>query len=164
MRQLDWVSCILQLSYFLEFFDEGYAQAHHADLDKLTKEEVLQHIVDAAPPERMTEVDLDKAKLANWVNVAHTMQSAAINYEPTGIVDSIDVFVAIPLTEVAESMEDWKTNHLSKWIDFSRTAPRFHEVDGAHYTMIGPDHVYSFQRRLKAALQFRGIWGGVGGF
>lgn len=98
--------------------------------------------------------------LETWTNlciVAYSMQYAAVDYEPSGMVDSMDVFVAIPLAEVAKDMNDWKTNHLSKWADFSKTAPRFHEVDGAHYTMIGPDNVYSFQRRLKAVLQYRNI-------
>jgi hypothetical protein len=38
-----------------------------------------------------------------------------------------------------------------------RTPPRFHEVDGADFTMIRPDQADSFAKRLKYALQSRGL-------
>ena len=104
----------------------------------------------------MAELGFDKAKLANWADLANSLQSSATDYEPAGMVESIDVFCAIPLAAVARDMEDWKTNHLGKWADFSRTKPRLHEVDGAHYTMITPTHVYLFQKKLKAALAEKG--------
>jgi hypothetical protein len=113
--------------------------------------------MDVAPADRMTELGLNREKLANWADLAYSLQSSAVDYEPSGMVDSIDVFCAVPLAAVAKNMEDWKTNHLAKWANFSLTTPRFHEVDGANYTMIGPTHVYSFQKRLKRALQERGI-------
>src|ERR1700712_763324 len=105
----------------------------------------------------MAELGLDKEKLTNWADLAYSLQSSATDYEPSGLVESIDVFCAIPLAAVAKDMEDWKTNHLGKWSDFSKTQPKLHEVDGAHYTMISPTHVYSFQKTLKAALTARGI-------
>ena len=69
----------------------------------------------------------------------------------------MDVFYAIPLAMVASSKSEWLENHLSKWDGFVREAPKFHEVDGAHYTMIGPDHVFSFQKKLRAVLTARGL-------
>ncbi|KAM3069225.1 hypothetical protein ACMFMG_010741 [Clarireedia jacksonii] len=157
MRQLDWTNCLLHLSYFLGFFSEEYAHAQHPVLQKLSHSEVLDHVLSVAPRERMEELGLDRVKLANWADLAYSLQSSAVDYEPQGIVKSIDVFCAIPLAAVAKNMEDWKTNHLGKWRDFSEEEPRLHEVDGAHYTMIGPEHVYSFQKRLKGALEARGI-------
>lgn len=84
-------------------------------------------------------------------------QSMAADYEPSGMVDVLDVFHAIPLKTAASSPEDWLENHLSKWKDFCHTEPRFHPVRGAHYTMLGIDHVASFATTLQAALRARGL-------
>ncbi|PQE24149.1 AMP-binding & Acyl- synthetase protein [Rutstroemia sp. NJR-2017a BVV2] len=92
----------------------------------------------------MEELGLDRVKLSNLADIAYSLQNSAVDYEPQGIVQSVDVFRAIPLAGVTQNMEDWKTYHFGKCRDFSEEEPRLHEVDGAHYTMIGPEHVYSF--------------------
>ena len=157
MRQLDWASWVLHLSYFLDFFSEEYAQAMHPILQPLPRDQIIEHVVSVAPAERMQTLGLDARQLRNWADLAYSLQSSATDYEPSGMVDGIDVFCAIPLAAVANYMDDWMANHLGKWADFSRTPPRFHPVDGAHYTMIGPEHVYTFQKTLRAALQARGL-------
>ena len=52
---------------------------------------------------------------------------------------------------------DPRTSCVSKWKGFCRTEVRFHEVGGAHYTMIGPEHVGKFQKTLRLALKARGL-------
>lgn len=85
------------------------------------------------------------------------MQSMASDYNPDGMVDVLDVFHAIPLKMAAASREEWVTKHLSRWRDFCRTEPRLYAVGGAHYTMLGPDHVSGFSLTLQAALKARGL-------
>lgn len=58
---------------------------------------------------------------------------------------------------VANSRETWRDNYLSRWADFVQESPRFHAVDGEHYTMIGADHVASFAQTMMQALKARGI-------
>ena len=72
----------------------------------------------------------------------------AVDYEPVGSLASIDVFFATPLRVVALSRKEWVTEHLSKWQHFSRSKPRFHEVNGSHYTMIDQENVESFYHVL----------------
>jgi thioesterase domain-containing protein len=81
----------------------------------------------------------------------------AVDYEPDGAVAGIDVFYCHPLAIVASSKEEWRENHLSKWRDFTRSEPRFHEVGGAHYTMLNTEHVFAFQKTLRGALEARGL-------
>lgn len=81
----------------------------------------------------------------------------AVDYEPSGMVHAIDVFHANPLRVAASSPEEWMSEHLSKWGEFCRTEPKFHHVGGAHYTMLGPDHVSAFSATLRAALGARGL-------
>ena len=157
MQQLDWIEVVLNLSYFLDLITEEYAHEISSDMHQRSNEEVLEHIMERAPPARLNELSLTKQKLATWASLAEALQAAARNYDPSGSVASIDIFFAIPLSAVAKNKQDWVANYLSKWQDFARSKPRFHEVDGAHYTMMGPEHILSFQKKLKAVLSERGI-------
>ena len=69
----------------------------------------------------------------------------------------MDIFYAIPLALDASNKGEWLEKHLNKWEGIVRSEPRFHEVDGAHYTMIGPEHVFSSQKKLKGVLTARGL-------
>ena len=69
----------------------------------------------------------------------------------------MDVFYCQPLKVVARTREEYRTTKLNHWVNFVHDEVRFHEVDGEHYTMIGPDHVSKFQQTLKQALAARGL-------
>lgn len=157
MHQLDWVEAGINLSYFLDLISEQYAHDISPAMHKLSHSEVLDHILGCAPPGRLDELSLTKKKMDTWISLAHKMQEAALEYEPSGSVACIDVFHAIPLKLVAKDRNDWVDNKLSKWADFSRSKPRMHKVDGAHYTMMAPEHIFSFQKILNRVLTERGI-------
>jgi thioesterase domain-containing protein len=89
--------------------------------------------------------------------VSNALHEIAWDYEPSDTVNSIDVFVAIPLSAVAKNKEEWFEEQLSRWVDFSKSQPRFHDVQGEHFNMIGPEHCFSFQKKLKAAMAARGV-------
>ena len=157
MRQLDWTEVMLNLAYFLDLTTEEHAHAISPAMHELSHEEVLAHLMDNAPPQRLREMLLDREKLMTWADLAYRMQAIAQDYDPSGLVKGMDVFYAIPLVAVAKSKDEWKEKHLSKWAEFVSEGPRFHEVDGAHYTMLGPDHVLSFSKKLKGVLATRGL-------
>ena len=157
MRQLDWTEVMLNLAYFLDLTTEEHAHAISAEMHKLSHEEVLAHLMREAPPQRLQEMLLDKQKLMTWADLAYRMQAIAQDYDPSGMVKTMDVFYAIPLVAVAKSKGEWKEKHLDKWGEFVEEGPRFHEVDGAHYSMLGPEHVLSFSKKIKGALGARGL-------
>ena len=157
MNQLIWSECLLHLSYFLDVITETTASELSAPLRPLNKQEALAKVVEIANPTRMAELSLTPDALYNWANLAFALQGMAKEYEPTGRVACMDVFYAIPLAAVAQSKKEWVEGPLSKWRDFVREAPRYHEVDGAHYTMISPAHVQRFAKKLKSVLQARGL-------
>ena len=157
MNRLIWSECLLHLAYFLDLITEQRASDLSGEMQKLSRQDGLSHIVQIADPARMTELSLTPQALANWANLAFALQGIARDYEPSGSVAAIDVFYAVPLAAVAQSKAEWVNGPLSKWKDYCRTRPRFHDVDGAHYTMIGPAHVYQFQKKLKIALKLRGV-------
>ncbi|KJZ71733.1 hypothetical protein HIM_08875 [Hirsutella minnesotensis 3608] len=158
MLQLDWSVCLLHLTYFLGLTTEAYTNnVEQAEFRALSRGEALAKVLDVADAARLQELGLQEQGLALWTDVAYGLQRLAVDYEPQGVVDAIDVFHAEPLRVAAASRREWVDEHLSQWKHFCRTAPRFHAVGGAHYTMIGPDHVVGFASKLRAALRERGL-------
>lgn len=157
MNQLDWIEVTLNLGCFLDLYTEEYQQEISHEMHAKQPQEVLTFVMDKAPPTRLAELSLTPAKLERWVSLAHAMQNAARDYDPSGSVASIDVFYCTPLASVAKDRQHWLKEHLKPWKDFSREEPRFHEVDGAHYTMLDSNNVRSFQKKLKAVLLERGL-------
>ena len=158
MRQLNWNICLLHLAYFLDLMTEAYAECvEEQGFHTIPREKALAQVLGAANEGRVNELGLDRSVLGRWVDVAYGLQSMAAEYDPAGMVDVIDVFHATPLKVAAASRDEWLREHLSKWRDFCRTVPRFHEVGGAHYTMLGPNHVKGFSVELQSALKARGL-------
>ena len=158
MRQLDWIEVLLNLSYFLDLISDDYAHEISPEMhDGRSNSDVLDFIISKARPERMTEMALTKEKLESWASLSHMMHVIAHDYDPSGSVACMDVFYAIPLQAVSKDKQNWLDNHLSKWNDFARGDVRFTEVDGAHYTMMGPEYVIPFQKKLRHALAERGL-------
>lgn len=123
----------------------------------ITRDDALKTVLGAASQSRLQELGLGETELQQWADVSHGLQSMAVDYEPSGQVDTIDVFHAIPLKIVAATRKEWVQEHLSRWSDFSKTEPKFHQVGVAHYTMIRPDDVACFSQTLIAALRSRGL-------
>lgn len=157
MEQLNWTQCLLHLSYFLGLITDQHAESVGEKLQMQSKQDVLSYITLHADPARWVELSLTVDGLANWASLAFGLQKMAKAYEPSGLVKSIDVFYAIPLSALSLTKEEWRDGHLSKWADFVESEPRFHDVGGEHYTIIGPDHVHGFQKKLKTALADRGV-------
>ena len=158
MRQLDWTECLLNLAYFLDLMTEQRARELSPSLHGVDRSRALERVVhDVAAPARMAELSLTPDALAHWAGVAFSLQSMARDYEPRGTVGAMDVFYCVPLAAVASSKEEWRVHHMSQWAEFCRTEVRFHDVGGSHYTMIGPEHVGGFQRKLRSALRARGL-------
>jgi thioesterase domain-containing protein len=157
MRQLDWIHGLLHLAYFLDLITEEQADDMAAKLRGRSKEEALQEVMLISDNDRLQQLTLTSDTLAKWTDLSFNLQRLAVDYEPTGLVASIDVFIAKPLRMVALSRDEWLSNHLSKWDDFVRRRARFHDVDGSHYTMISPKHVAQFHEKLRCALAARGI-------
>ncbi|MCJ1313935.1 hypothetical protein MMC25_007615 [Agyrium rufum] len=157
MQQLDWTQCILHLSFFLDLLPESAATDLSPELKTLSRADALARICTAAAPARMAELSLTPAALGTWADLAFSLQSMARDYEPSGSVECMDVFIATPLAAVAQNRHEWRYEQLSRWGDFVRGELRFHDVGGAHYTMIGPEYVFGFQKTLKAALEARGL-------
>ncbi|KZZ97692.1 AMP-binding & Acyl-protein synthetase [Moelleriella libera RCEF 2490] len=157
MRQLNRNMCLLHLVYFIGLITDEYFVNVEDSFRSQPSDEALAQLLAVADKKRMMELGLDAEAVSSWAELAHRLQQMAQDYEPQGMVSAIDVFHAQPLKAVASSRSDWVDTHLSKWKRFCSSNPYFHAVDGAHYTMIGPDHVVGFSNTLREALRVRGL-------
>ena len=150
---VDWTACLLHLCYFLDLMSESHSNTLEAELrqEHVAREAVMSTVLSTVSSTRMAELSLTAKALANWADLTHSMQSTAIDYEPSGAVEWMDVFYTNPLSVAARSKEEWLDVHLSRWRNFARTEPVFHQVGGAHYTMLSPEHVEGFAETLKGS-------------
>ncbi|RJE26809.1 Thioesterase domain protein [Aspergillus sclerotialis] len=157
MRELDWKECLLHLAYFLDLMTQKRSRELVAELEGLDSEAILQAVIDEADKDRYAQLSLSRQFLARWGDVAYELHRIAGDYDPSGCVAGMDVFFSIPLAIAAASKSEWRNVHLSQWDEFTRSDVRFHDVPGEHYSMIGPEHVFAFQKILRRALAERGM-------
>ncbi|MCJ1331775.1 hypothetical protein MMC10_008467 [Thelotrema lepadinum] len=157
MRQLDWTACLLHLCYFLDLIPESRSQELIPQLRCEANDAALAYVLGIVDTARMQELSMTSTELGNWASLAYAMQAMAVDYDPSGSVNSMDVFYAHPLRTAARCKEEWLEQHLSKWAEFCRTEPHFHDVEGAHYTMLSAEYVESFAGKLKQVLKARGL-------
>ena len=159
MRQLDWVNCLTHLAYFAALITETQSEELATEMHSrnASREEVLDRVVGAADQQRMEDLSLTKPSLSTWADVSYSLQSMAVDYEPSGLVQAMDIFYCEPLRVAAPNKEVWVNEHLNKWREFCGSPPSFHEVDGAHYTMLSPEHIQSFQKKLRHVMRLRGV-------
>ncbi|GAA3799045.1 non-ribosomal peptide synthetase [Streptomyces coacervatus] len=149
MDELDFVETAVNLAMFLDLISQQQAKTLPADLRPLSRQEQLARLIALAAPDRLTELDLDLDRFTAWADLADGLTGLGRTYRPSGTVARMSVFYAVPLRG---SKQDWLDNELSRWSDFTREPPRYLDVPGEHYTLMGPKHVAAFQSVLRAEL------------
>ncbi|PQE08024.1 thioesterase domain protein [Rutstroemia sp. NJR-2017a BBW] len=157
MRRLDWTSGMLHIAHFCGIITEPRSEELVHQLRPLPHEDQVVRLLAESDQERCFELALTHAGLQNWTDVSWSLQKIGWYYEPSGKVSNMDIFYCQSLRDVASSREAYRAEHLNKWVNFIRDDLKFWEVDGQHYTMIGPQHVSKFQQILKNALTARGL-------
>ncbi|MDI1490447.1 MAG: putative NRPS-like protein biosynthetic cluster [Ramalina farinacea] len=157
MQMLDWTAGLLHIAHFTGIITEHRSEELVEELRGLSQERQVAKLLAESDQQRCAELALTHASLWTWTKVAWSLQKIGWKYDPSGSVSRLDVFYCQPLKVVARTREEYRETKLRHWADFVREPVRFHEVDGQHYTMIGPDHVPTFQARLKDALAGRGL-------
>ncbi|CAL5868710.1 uncharacterized protein PFLUO_LOCUS2937 [Penicillium psychrofluorescens] len=157
MNRLDWTGSLLHLAFFCALITEDRSDELAPELRLLPQSEQLARIMAEADPFRTAELGLTYASLETWTEVTFSLANIGRNYDPSGSVSNMDVFFCDPLRGVAVSREEYRYTQLNCWDDFVHNDLRFHEVDGAHYTMISPERVPKFQQTLKNVLSARGL-------
>ncbi|MFC4855883.1 alpha/beta fold hydrolase [Actinophytocola glycyrrhizae] len=151
MHELDFTEGAVNLASFLSLISREQA----AELPRKLRQSLpdrrmqLEYLVRVAPEQRLAELDLTVDKFAAWVDLAQSMVGLGRDYTPSGTVRSVSVFYAIPLRG---TKEDWLRTQLRAWDDFTREPNRYLDVPGEHYTLMGAEHVRTFQSILRGEL------------
>ncbi|KAL2795455.1 putative polyketide synthase PksJ [Aspergillus keveii] len=157
MRTLDWTAGVLHISHFCGIITEEQSDGFADELRSLPRTQQVARVLAASDQERCAKLALTPESLETWTNVAWSLQKIGWEYEPSGNVAQMDVFYCQPLKVVSRTRQDYRDRLLSRWVDFSRSEVRYHEVGGEHYTMLGPEQVVGFQQVLDAAMKARGV-------
>ncbi|OJJ02028.1 hypothetical protein ASPVEDRAFT_41546 [Aspergillus versicolor CBS 583.65] len=161
MRELLWEECVIHLFYFVGLMDEKTAYEHKAALCAFERDgrrlDAIRYLRQYCDDARWAELGLSEDYYLLWVGLASNMQSNAVDYEPEGTVRCLDVFVADPLSHVAKDRKDWVEGRLAAWAEFVREDLQFHDVQGAHYTMLNKEYVVGFADILRGVLRDRGL-------
>lgn len=96
IRTLEWNVCLLHLSHFLSLISEDVSDQYEADTAyrSLSPTEAMEIVHNMADKSRWDELKLEAISLARWVNVAFGLQRMASDYDPSGQVQSLDIFLA----------------------------------------------------------------------
>ncbi|KAF2793762.1 putative polyketide synthase PksJ [Melanomma pulvis-pyrius CBS 109.77] len=157
MRKLDWTAGMVHIAHFCSIITEQRSEELLHELRPLPHDEQVTRLLAESDPQRCADLALTHAGLHNWTDVSWSLQKIGWDYDPSGDVAHMDIFYCQPLKDVASNRVDYRKNHLNHWVNFIRSDVKFWEVDGQHYTMIGPEHVPKFQQTLKKALAARGL-------
>ncbi|KAI3390548.1 hypothetical protein diail_9209, partial [Diaporthe ilicicola] len=162
MRELVWHECAMHLIYFVELMDEDTVYGHKETICRISESgpsgrlEAIKYLKPHCDQARWEELGLTEEDYLHWINIASNMQGLAVDYEPSGTVQNMDVFVAEPLRHVAKNREEWVGGMLAAWKDFVKGGDVvFRHVQGGHYTMLNPKFVdvSAFAGTLKRALE-----------
>ena len=158
LRGRDWTVGLLRIAHFCGIITELRSEELVGELRELHQPEQVVKLLAESDQHRCTELALTHESLQTWTNVAWSLQKIGSDYDPSGSVLQMDIFYCQPPPkDVAHTREEYRWTKMNHWADFVRGEVKFHEVDGEHYTMIGPDHVPKFQQTLKEALIARGL-------
>jgi acyl-CoA synthetase (AMP-forming)/AMP-acid ligase II/thioesterase domain-containing protein/acyl carrier protein len=151
MHEIDFAEGAVNLAFFLGLVTKDQAAKLPQLLrnKNLSKDEIAEYLVGMASKARLAELDINVAKFAAWANLAQSLVELGRAYEPSGTVKSVSVFYAIPLRGTKEA---WLKDQLMEWENFTRGPNRYIDVAGEHYTLMGPQHVASFQATLRKEL------------
>ena len=149
MDELDFVETAANLAFFLALIDKRQSLELPDQLRSLSRDEQLAQLLERAPQGRLAELDLDFVKFKAWAELANGLTDLGRSYTPSGEVRSLTVFYAVPLRG---TKEDWLNNELRRWDEHASGENRYIDVPGEHYTLMGPQHVASFQSILRAEL------------
>ncbi|AIO68852.1 non-ribosomal peptide synthetase [Burkholderia oklahomensis] len=150
MDELDEVEGAVNLAFFLSLIDKQQSLTLPPQLRAaMSEQDPLAYLIDNAPPGRLAELDLDLPKFRAWAGLAQSLLTLGRSYVPSGNVQSMSIFYAIPLRG---TKEDWLNKELRRWDEFTRAPNRYIDVAGEHYTLMGPAHVGTFQAVLRAEL------------
>jgi thioesterase domain-containing protein len=131
--RLDAVKSAVILAFFLSLIDRPQMEELSRRLHKAPLEDAYVTLMQSAPPARLAELDLSMSRFKAWARLSHALVELGEAYVPSGLVESVTVFFADPITG---TKDDWFNSQLKQWDRFARAPNRYIEVSGEHHTLL----------------------------
>jgi thioesterase domain-containing protein len=146
----DSVGCAVNLAFLLSLIDEKQAEELPNQLRAAKPaRDPCEYLMQIAPRQRITELDLDLPRFKIWAGVAQSLLTLGRSHCPCGAVESVTVFYAQPLWG---TKDEWLKGQLKRWDDFTRAPNRYVDVAGGHHTLMDHKHVTTFQVVLRTEI------------
>jgi thioesterase domain-containing protein len=156
----DWHETILWISAFLGLIPESSVRPSLPSYRLLSRPQTITKLLSSAPAGRVEEVNMTAEKLENWANLALQLKRNSAEWDPEGMVGTMDVFYTEPLRGLvkADTIEEWYEGFMSKWMGFvEKQGLLFWPVAGTHRTMINEGNLEGFLEVFEKAMEHRGI-------
>lgn len=98
-----WTEVLLYICAFLRFIKEEEVLKLLPEASKLEREAILEDVLNGAPKARVLEMNMTKAKLGNWADLAFQLKKNSADYDPVGTVSKMDAFYTEPLVGLVEA-------------------------------------------------------------
>ncbi|KNG80881.1 hypothetical protein ANOM_010721 [Aspergillus nomiae NRRL 13137] len=159
MRAVAWKQMLLHICSTVGLIRKERVEDISSTLeeDNISPSHAVEMVLGEADVTLLRELGLTASTLERWVTLTNALQDCMVDHETSGSVAAIDAFYCDPTATTAISNEEWAHDYIEKWSEHTRSPPRFYHVDGTHYTMLDAEHIFSFQKRLRGALNDRGI-------
>lgn len=153
MHELDDAESAVLLAFFLSLIDKEQLRTLPKQLRATPEVDPSESLLTLAPPQRVVELGLDRAKFEAWAALTRDLVNMGRAHELSGTVEAMTVFRAQPMLH---TQEVWFEQHLRRWEDFSRMPVRYVDVPGEHHTLMDAKHVPVFQKLFRIELE-RGL-------
>jgi thioesterase domain-containing protein len=155
LRKL-WFNMATGLALVIDLISREQYEALNKELAaELPSAAVCEHVFSLADPQRVAELNLDLERFTIWARVAHSIESML--YEQlvnSGRRKRMTIFRGEGYSP--RYWPEWSSTALWRkelmgWNDLV-DEPRYLDVPGQHFTIMGPKHVAGFQAVLRAEI------------
>lgn len=158
LGQVRYRSLMIDILPVVTELTEDEARAFGEETGDMTDEEFYAVLFTKFSPEFIDNMDITVPRLQAFGRVEDCMRQIAAKYDPSGDLQSMDIFRADPMPHFGATPESWRADVLGQWKKFVRDGDvKFHDVQGTHISLIKEPHIHDFQRIVNLALQGRGI-------
>lgn len=158
MGQVQYRTLMFDVLPVVTDMTEEEANAFKEETAHFSDEEFYAALFTKFSPEFIENMDLTVPRLQAFGRVEDCMRLIVDKYEPSGQVDTMDIFCADPMPHFGSPPEVWKREVLGGWRDFVKGENvSFHDVPGTHISLIKEPLIANFQQTLNEALEKRGI-------
>ncbi len=152
-QSIDFAYTAVNLAFLLSLIAPEHVHELTEELRAVPdRRELVARLLARVQLRRLLELDLDLPRFSRWVDVAYSLVELGRQYEPRGLVESMNIYYAAPPVRYRDLPKHaWLRDRLQAWDAFSRQPVQYMELAGEHQSVLG-EHLDEFQQMLRSHL------------